>query len=101
MQKLLLVKEVFSIGKRGILVYPWLPASFFEGSMLPIQVELRYVDGKTKIKAANFSILRRSSPPEEYHFGCFIKNILKTECPIGTEIWAKTNTDSVNINRIV
>ncbi|MBU2714350.1 hypothetical protein [Zooshikella harenae] len=89
MERVLIVEQVFGIGKRGVLVSPWLPLSVFEGKMLPTQVQLKTPDGKTLTKAAHFSIPRQSPPPKEYVLGCFIKNIIKEECPIGTEVWAE------------
>lgn len=95
MERVLIVEEVFSIGKRGILVSPWLPLSAFNGKVLPSQIELRFSDGSTKTKAAEFNIPRHSPQPEEYSLVCYIKNILKEECPIGTEVWANLNNATI------
>ncbi len=89
MERVLVVKEVFGIGKRGVIVSPWLPLSAFEGKMLPTQVQLRTPDGMQMTKAAHFSIPRQTPPPKEYVLGCFIKNIVKEECPVGTEVWVE------------
>jgi hypothetical protein len=94
MEKVLVVEEVFSIGKRGVMVLPSLPLSSFKGKVLPIQVELRFSSGQTITKAAHFGIPRVSPPPKEHSLVCQIKNVTKEECPIGTEVWATINHES-------
>ena len=88
MDKIITVEEVFSVGKRGVIVMPLIPIAFFDSRKIPKQVEIRLVNGKRFLKKAEFSIPRQSPPPKEYSFGCFIANIEKVELPVGAEIWA-------------
>ena len=94
MEKVLVIEEVFSVGKRGVMVLPSLPLSSFEGKVLPVQVELRFPGGTVKTKAAHFGIPRVSPPPKEHALVCCIKNISKSECPVGTEIWGNIDEAS-------
>jgi hypothetical protein len=88
MQRVLKIEEVFRVGKRGVLVLPYVPLSFFEGKRLPQLVELRLPDGSIKSVAAHFGIPRRSPQPAEYEFVCQLPNIEASSVPIGAEIWA-------------
>jgi hypothetical protein len=88
MQFVLKVEETFGIKGRGVIVSPWLPLSFFDGKILPRQVELRLPDGATKLVAAMFTIPRQSPPPKETTFVCMLSKIEKSSVPIGTEVWA-------------
>ena len=89
MKKALTVEDRFIIQGKGIVVSPWIPLDFFEGKLLPNQVELRFKDKSKLIKEAAFSVPRISHSPKNHVFGCFIKDIDKSECPVGTEIWVE------------
>lgn len=88
MQLILKVEGTFGVAKRGVIVSPWLPVSFFDGKKMPKLVELRFPDGSKKIVAGLFSIPRQSPPPKELTFVCMLPNIKKSSVPVGTEVWA-------------
>ena len=87
-QFVMTVVDAFTVTGRGIVVWPAVPISRFDGCMLPRSVELRFADGTMKSVAAEFSIPRVTPPPPEYRLFCFLPDQIKASVPAGTEVWA-------------
>lgn len=96
MQKIFEIEEMFNITGRGVIVLPGLPIHFFDGYLLPDEVEIHFKDSRVKKCDAFFTIRRISSPATNkpiFEYNCMVKGIQKEELEIGAEIWVELKKD--------
>lgn len=84
--KLLTVEDVFDITGRGLVVFPGPRVDTFS-SPREITVRLVRPDGVTLDATASITHVMQTPPPKEHRYAVIIREITKSEVPIGTEVW--------------
>jgi hypothetical protein len=92
-EKLLTVEATFEVKGRGVVVAPTSPRSQFPGGSMQMLVLLRSPEGVDRRVAASFTI-SHVSPPKELCFVCLIRDVLKDDVPIGSEIFRFFESDA-------
>ena len=84
--KLLTVEDVFDIAGRGLVVVPG-PLIDAISPNQRLSVLLKRPDGSEIGASATITRYFQTPPPKEHRFAVILKEVSKSDVPIGTEIW--------------
>jgi hypothetical protein len=86
--RILIVKDVFDITGRGLVVVPGPLEKDYAGPR-ELAVRLILPDGNEKVASMRLGHFFQSPPTTENRFACILRGVTKADVPIGTEVWAE------------